>query len=297
MSCSDDDDAPGIVDLEAPVIGFAEGRDSYRPIDGEVRLANTDHMHVRFRVTDNAALGQVLVDIHAAFDGHTHGRLNNGEFELLNVKDIYSPTAENVIFRFPEGANSLNVDGSATDIYWGGPTSRVETNVLAGPYDFTISATDEAGNSTNFSNNSSYIATFYIQRPYAPVVTVTNLEDDELHGEEGQPLAIEGTIAITEHALASELAFVWVRLIEEDDHSHGRLSDEGHGEWIWGTSQWGDGMSGDPIPNGELLNLTEVFSGENAITLPNEHGHFELVFWIEDANGNVTREVFEVHVE
>ena len=54
-ACTDKDDV-SIADLNAPVIGFAEGRDSFRPMQGEVRAATTDHMHIRFRVTDESGI-------------------------------------------------------------------------------------------------------------------------------------------------------------------------------------------------------------------------------------------------
>lgn len=296
-ACTDKDDV-SIADLNAPVIDFAEGRNSVRPMHGEVNPATKDHLHIRFSVSDESGIGQVLVDIHNSFDGHSHARIMT-EFEALNVKDIYSPDATNPAFRFPQGSTFLNVDNSATDIYWEGPTSRVQGNVLAGPYDIVISAVDIHGNQTSFADDSNYIATFHIRRPYAPIVSVTNLEDDELEGEAGEPLEVIGSIAKGEHSLSSDIKFVWVRLTEEhDDHGHShRIKDGDFYEKMWGSSTWREGMSGPDLPNSSMLNLAEILSGENAIILPEGEDHLELIIWVEDIKGNITEATYEVHVD
>lgn len=300
VSCTDNDD-PAVVDRDAPVIAFAEGRDGFRPANNEVRAATTDHMHVRFSVSDASGIGQVLVDIHNSFDGHTHARLLN-TFEALNVKDIYSPEAGNPAFRFPQGATFLNVDNTSTDIYWAGPTSRVEGNVLAGPYDIVVSAVDIHGNQTGFADGSNYIATFFIERAYAPQVAVTNLDNGEIEGEAGEALEVIGTIAKGSHNLSSEIKFVWIRLAEEDEHNHShsamaRVKDEVFYERMWGTSTWRQGMSGPELPNTTELKFEDILQGDNAIILPSGEDHLDLIVWVEDINGNVTQKTFTVHID
>ncbi|MGY6742416.1 MAG: DUF4625 domain-containing protein [Cecembia sp.] len=300
VSCTDNDD-PAVVDRDAPVIAFAEGRDGFRPANDEVRRSTTDHMHVRFSVTDASGIGQVLVDVHNTFDGHTHARVLN-TFEALNVKDIYSPDASNPAFRFPQGATFLNVDNSTTDIYWEGPTSRVEGNVLAGPYDIIISAVDIFGNQTSFADNSNYLATFFIERAYAPVVEVTNLEDGEIEGEAGEALEVVGSIAKGSHNLSSEIKFVWIRLAEEHEHNHShsamaRVKDEVFYERMWGTSTWRQGMTGPELPNTTELKFEDILQGDNAIILPSGEDHLDLIVWVEDINGNVTQKTYEVHID
>lgn len=297
-SCTDSDD-PAVVDLEAPVIAFAEGRDGFRPANNEVRRSTTDHFHLRFSVSDASGIGQVLVDVHNSFDGHSHARMLNN-FEAMNVKDIYSPDASNPAFRFPQGATFLNVDNTSTDIYWEGPTSRVEGNILAGPYDIIISAVDVNGNQTGFADGSNYLATFFIERAYAPVVEVTNLEDDEIEGEAGEALEVIGSIAKGDHNLSSDIKFVWIRLEEEHDHNHSamaRVKDEVFYERMWGSSTWRQGMSGAALPDTGLLRFEDILQGEDAIILPSGEDHLDLVVWVEDVNGNVTQKTYEVHID
>ncbi|EON76578.1 hypothetical protein ADIS_3028 [Lunatimonas lonarensis] len=300
FSCETDDDQ--LRDMEAPVIGAADGRDAIRPGHGEIRAATTDHMHVRFSVEDPSGIAQVRVDIHNGFDGHTHGRIQT-DFELLNVNDIYSPDASNPSFRFPQGATRLNVDGTGTDIYWGGNNSRVSGNVLAGPYHFTIQAIDIHGNQTSYGDGSNYLATFYIRTPYAPEVSVTNLHDGEIEGEAGEALEVEGFIRKTSHTLSTDLKFVWIRLMEEEDehdhehHAHARrLSGEFY-ERMWGSSTWRQGLNGPELPSNTEINLAELLSGQNEIIVPAGEDHLDLVIWVEDVAGNVSRYVYEVHVD
>jgi hypothetical protein len=282
-SCSKDDEE-STNDRKAPVIEAAEGRDAIRPQHGEVRSANTDHMHVRFRVRDESGVQQALVDIHHAFDGHSHGK-TNGTFEPLSYRKIYEVG----------GATSFNIDSNFDDVYWGGSASVVSDNVLAGPYDFSIDASDIHGNQTSAGAGNNYLVTFYIERPYAPLVSITNLEDGELEGEKNEPLDVQGSIAKTAHSLSSDIAFVWVRLVEEDDHHHKTKDGEIYEE-KWGTSQWRN-MTGKVLPSTTQIDLAQLLSGADEIRLPNEHGHFELIIWVEDVEGNVVQKKYEVHVD
>lgn len=281
VSCKKEEN--GEVDTTPPVIGPAEGRDEIRPTPGEVRSATTDHMHVRFRVADESGIEEVLVDIHSAFDGHSHGKIA-GTFNRLDYRKIYQGN----------GNKTLNIDSSFDDVYWDGPNSEVNGNVIAGPYDFSIAATDIHGNQTSFGNNTNYLATFYIERPYMLNVNVTNHDNGELEGQPGQELEVLGAIAQSGHSESSDIAFIWIRLYEEDDHHH-KTTGEDIYERKWGTSMWRANMSGPAIPNPNSVSFEDLLTGNDAIVLPNEEEHYELEIWVEDAKGNITRRKYEVH--
>lgn len=293
-----------IQDLLAPVIDHADGMETIRPAQGEIIEVDADHMNVRFSAEDPSGLEQIRVNIHANFDGHSHARIKN-DFERLEVNDIYSPEASKPELKFPAGAMRINIDGMGTDIYWEGEASRVEGPVLAGPYDFSIEATDIFGNQTGFAEGSSYIATFQIRRPYAPVVEITNLHEGEIEGEAGEQLQLEGMIAKSDHELSSDLAFIWVRLTEEHEgehtenegHNHRKLIEEAFFDKMWGVSSWINEGNGASLPDAMVFNLAEIFFGDNAIILPSGEDHLELVIWAEDINGNITEMHFQVHVE
>lgn len=272
-------------DTTAPVIAAAEGRETIRPVNYEIQPATKDHMHVRFSVADESGVKEVLVEVHSAFDGHSHGKTAN--FNKLDYRKIIQAN----------GAKKINIDSPLDDIFWDGPNSQVEGNVLAGPYEFIVAATDIQGNQTSFGNNSNYIARIFIERDYALNVEVSNLVADELEGDKNQPLDVQGTIAKTTHTAASDIAFVWVTLGEEHEHKTNKTQDEMIYERMWGTSMWRANMSGPSLPSTTSLNLETILSGSDAIILPNETGHFELVIWVEDVNGNITEKHYEVHVD
>ncbi|MEX2567531.1 MAG: DUF4625 domain-containing protein [Cyclobacteriaceae bacterium] len=303
FSCDTGDDP--LQDLEAPVIEHADGHDAIRPENGEIIGASADHMPLRFAVEDPSGIEQIRVNIHANFDGHSHARRLN-DFQRLDVNDIMSSESANPDLKFPEGATRVNVDGPGTDIYWDGNNSRVDGHVIAGPYDILIEATDVYGNQTDLADGGSYISTFQIRTPYAPLIEITNLHDDELEGEAGEPLMVEGMVAKGDHELSSDLAFLWVRLTEEheeehddeDGHNH-RVLDEGDDffDMMWGNSAWMDEGNGPALPDASSLNLAEIFTGDNAIILPSGEDHLELIIRAEDINGNITEMHFVVHLE
>ena len=296
-ACNSDIDA--VNDRDAPVIDKAAGHDELHPVLGFEAPAETDHLPVKFSVHDPSGINQIKVGVHPGFDGHSHARISN-EFVQLTVADVYSADASDPAFQIEKGVTSVNIDDVAADIYWEGDRSRVNGNVLAGPYHFSIETSDTHGNQTSHADNSIYSTTFILHRPYAPLITVDNLSDGELVGDTGQQLEIEGQIKTGDHALGSALKFVWIRLTEdgdEDDHSghNHRIAEGDLYEKTWGTSTWRTNVGSDgDLPNNSSIDLATILS--NGIALPNGHAHLELIIWAEDINGNITRRVFPVHV-
>lgn len=301
FACGTGDEAPQ--DLEAPVIDHADGHEYIEPENGEVFSETADHTHVRFSVEDPSGIGQVRVSIHANFDGHTHARMNN-DFVRLDVNDIYSPDASNPDLRFPAGSTRINIDGTGTDIYWTGSNSRISDPVIAGTYHFGIEATDIHGNQTGYADGSSYIATIQIRAPYAPAISISNLHDDELEGAAGSPLEVQGTVSKTDHTLSAPIAFLWIRLTEEhedhggghDDHNH-RIAEEYFYDKMWGSSAWLDEGNGPDLPHDEMIDLSKVLTGDDAIMVPSGEDHLDLIILAEDTNGNTTEMKYSVHVE
>lgn len=295
-ACNSDTDA--VNDREAPLIDKAEGYNEINPILGFETSVEADHLSVKFSVYDPSGINQIKVGVHPGFDGHSHARISN-EFVQLNISDIYSADASNPAFQIEKGVTRVNIDDIASDIYWEGDQSRIDGNVLAGPYHFSIEASDIHGNQTSYADNSIYSTTFILHRPYAPLVTITNLSDGELEGGAGQQLEIEGLIKTGDHALGSALKFVWIRLTEEGEEDHSghdhRIAEGDLYERSWGTSTWrNDVTGGGDLPNNTSVDLASILS--NNIALPNSHAHLELIIWVEDINGNITRRAFPVHV-
>ncbi len=295
-ACNNDDDdnggAPPVVDTEAPSIGFADGRDEFRPRMGEERSASSTHMHLRYKVSDPSGLASVSSRVSGQYNGTVP--MN---FYMIDITDLYTPVSP-APFNFEIGATELNVDSEGTDLWWAGQDADLirpefgDTPILAGPYDFTVDAVDQLGNETGEAERLH--KRFYIARPYAPQISVTNFVGDELEGEGGEALVVEGSI--TKGAtVGGDIAFVWARLVAEDLHddfdSPSALS-----ETVWGTSNRVS-PSGTPVPAGDSIDLSVALGGDNAIQLPADHGHYHLIVWAEDEFGNVNRQVLEVHVD
>lgn len=298
----------GPEDLEAPMIEHAEAEDEISPDHNEIFGETADHIPISFSVEDPSGIGQIKVNVHANFDGHSHARVKN-DFMTLSVDDIYSVDASDPDFRFPANSTKVNIDSPENDIYWSGPNSRLSGPVMAGKYDFSIAATDVFGNQTGFADGSSYLTTIHIRTPYAPHIAIDNLTDDELVGTGGETLNVEGEIHRTGDALSAPLAFIWIKLGEEhddhDDHDHDdhdghdhRVSSEEYAyDKMWGKSQWLSEGEGPDLPNTENLDLGVVLSGDNAIMLPTSEDHMELTITAEDTNGNTTEKTYHVEIE
>jgi hypothetical protein len=289
-------------DLEAPTIDHAASEDEISPDHGEIFTADMNHIPVSFSVEDPSGVGQIKVNVHANFDGHSHARVLS-DFETLALDDIYSVDASDPDFQFTENSTKVNVNSSATDIYWSGENSRLSAPVLAGIYDFSITATDVLGNQTTFADGSSYLTTIHIRTDYAPSVAVSNLNDGELIGAFGEVLTVTGEISKPDHELSAALAFVWIKLGEEedDDHdheAHERVSNEGYVyDKMWGSSQWISEGSGADLPDNQNIDLSTLLSGENKIILPESGDHLDLTIRAEDVNGNTIEKTYEVHMD
>jgi len=300
FSCETNSETPQ--DLIAPEIDHAESEDEISPEVGAILSETMNYIPVSFSVTDPSGVGQIKVNVHANFDGHSHARVLNN-FEKLAIDDIYAVNASDQNFQFPENSTKVNVNSSATDIYWSGPNSRLSGPVLAGMYDFSIAATDIYGNQTNFADASSYLTTIHIRTAYAPFIAVNNLDDDELKGTKGQPLTVTGEISKTTDELSAPLAFIWIKLgEEEDEHDHEehneRVSNEAYVyDKMWGNSQWLTDGEGPDLPNDQIINLATLLTGENAIILPATGEHLDLTIRAEDVNGNTTEKTFHVDMD
>lgn len=94
-----------------------------KPMEGQIFDSGTT-MHVEGIAKDNVGLSQLKIDIHDAFDGHTHGRLSGSATAFSVVRIVNLKGKE---FKFHE-----DID--------------IPLNTLAGEYHVTVSVVDEAGN-------------------------------------------------------------------------------------------------------------------------------------------------------
>ncbi|WP_111669885.1 DUF4625 domain-containing protein [Algoriphagus litoralis] len=289
-SCGDSENPK---DLDPPVISSLTAGQEIQPSPGMLVTPSNQSVNVDFRVSDPSGVKEILLDIHGGFDGHSHARLTNS-FERLNVKRIFSSTASNPNLVIPSGAQDVSIDSH--EIAWEGTNSEVVGNLLAGPYHITISATDSEGNQTGFADGSNYHTTFYIQRPYAPAISLAKKPNGKLEASVGQNLILAGQVKVTDHSLSSPLKFIWMRLTNEVSLDEQKdIAESTFAEVMLGTSSWRS-LSGDPLESAHTLDLA-AFIAQHPLQVPAGQQNLSLVIWAEDTAGNVTRESIPLEIK
>lgn len=278
QSCSDDNDDV-MDDGQPPVIDFAHGRESFRPDQGEVRSSTTNHIHLRYSVSDNAGIEEIRASVTSSYPGN----MPDG-FALIDVEHLFSPDAEEEAFRIDEGSTFVNVDATASDIYW---ENIMDELPIAGPYDFRVTATDIFGNQTH--GEQEVHKAFYLSRAYAPLISLDH-EEHYITATAGETVDLQGHIMKNEEEdMAADLAFVWIRIVAEDAHDDfDPVSD------ILFEASWGQSLrlntSGDDIPGtADISIMDDLLTEDNEMTAPEEAGTYSVIIWAEDATGNVSR--------
>lgn len=123
-SCSEDDDA--IVDTQAPEISIVEPHD-------EEEIAPGGEVHIDALFTDNVELASYKIEIHNAFDDHTHSVLKQ------TAQD--NPWSYSEIFEIPAGRTSFEAHDHIPV-----PAEINGQPISEGHYHFGIYVTDTAGN-------------------------------------------------------------------------------------------------------------------------------------------------------
>jgi hypothetical protein len=145
-------------DLEVPQIAILSQRPEPGPalVCGQIEeqvytLRGGDTLALDLLLSDNEALSQFKLDIHANFDCHGHARLN-GDTETWSVLDL------------------VDISGTETEL----PLRVVAPlNPSAGAYHFQLQVVDEAGN----SEPSAYVYSILLRNPAdteAPTLGLVN---------------------------------------------------------------------------------------------------------------------------
>jgi uncharacterized membrane protein len=184
VACNDEEEQ----DTTAPVIREAT-------IDGEdhdIKVAAGDEMHLDVHVTDNEALGELKMDVHDMFDGHSH----KSAVDWSEVKTVQLSGKEQHVHEHMD----------------------VPQNATAGPYHVVFRLIDEEGNEGDFVELD-----FMITNASQPVINITSPDfSNHVDITRGSTLSIVGTI--TDDTDLDEIVVV---LEEEHDDDHNHKSDEG----------------------------------------------------------------------
>ena len=278
-SCLDSGDD---LDAQSPTIGAASSMQTIMPSYFLEVGAEVSSIPLAFQVEDETGISQIMLGVHSAFDGHTHGRIANtnifrnlGYRHRISHQDMEDPRRFQVeisdsLFIYLDDRNPLIPGGQF---------------IRAGPYHFSISATDTLGNATSYADNSTYHTTLYIHREYAPLIQVDRI--DKGTG------TVEGSVRRNmEHELSSDIGFLWV-YISRPDPANPNQEGEVSKEWIRGTAGWQHNSrddSGDSLPDPQNIDLAELLSGEEAISQMDDAEI--LTIWAEDSLGNISVKSF-----
>jgi uncharacterized membrane protein len=241
-ACNKEDDAVS-VDRTPPTVRDVTLNDQSENI--VVQPGTTMHFDAVFE--DDERLGQFKIDIHNAFDDHTHGRLAQTPFEVSQTYDLIGRT------------QTVHED------------ITIPEDATPGPYHFTLQFFDAAGN-----EGEVVVMDFEIADPEnQPVITITshNIEE-EIEVEPGESILLEGTV-FDPDGLA-EVHIVLGHEEEEHGHDHRRNEEEPLFEYeleLNGENTWNFEAMG-PI---EIPEDAEEGHYELRIMAEDVHGHVKVV--------------------
>jgi len=264
-------------DLEPPKVKPLVGLEVIQPeffLSVEPEL---NEIPLFFTLMDESGIQQIQIESHSGFDGHTHGRiaLNKNFAFLSHWQVIDQESITNPLNFTSDKSNSLKIYLDDRN-----PELSDNSRILAGPYHFSIKATDILGNETSYADNSTYHTTIFIRRAYAPKIDIVqfDIENQEIVGTISRNMNNE---------FSSDITFLWI-YIEEPSQNTGQ---EGEiiNELIWGNSNWPHQFranQGMPLPNGENLVLNDLLAEQDEFI--NQLNNNILTIWAEDANGNIS---------
>lgn len=260
FSCDDDES----VDTTAPSIILED------PVSGESIAAGTT-MEVHGDLEDDVDLATYSITIHDNFDGHAHGRV----LEKFNFSESYE------------------VEGTDVHMF---QEIEIPATATAGPYHFIVQAIDAAGNATSFDDDSSVEIEIWITSEDAPHIHFTDENDveiEELEGVVGEALAIYGEVE--SEASTLDHVLITVGHLEEegghDGHNHGRILEGEIFEEEYEVEGQTSALLQDLLANESIIisqeNLDELEEGE----------HLYLIVQATDEDGNISRNVIEIHFD
>jgi hypothetical protein len=130
-------------DSEAPIIAAVE-----EPLMNDT-LFTGNELHIEASISDNEELSQLKIDVHAAEDGHNHGKVDASAYW------------ETVVI--------IDLSGASTSIH---EHIDIPTDAASGMYHVILTAVDKAGNQSEIVERDIFIQNAGDQ--VAPIVTITS---------------------------------------------------------------------------------------------------------------------------
>jgi len=196
--CNDED---AIVDTTDPVVSNVLLNDTSPDEDIEVNPGTTMHFDAVF--SDDVRLGELKIDIHNNFDGHSHGRIN----------EEAEPFSDERIIELIGREQTVHEDFVVPD------------NAATGPYHFNIQFFDNLGNEGDLMTIEFEI----VDEAEQPLITINNpTSGTEVESSPGGTFTLD--VDVSDPDGLEEVHAYLMEEHEDHDHDHGRVTSE---EPIW----------------------------------------------------------------
>lgn len=215
-------------------------------------------LHFYFKVTDNQELREIKIDLHDAFDGHTHGRVSS--FAKFSTTKVYALSGRSF-----EGHEDIDIS----------------TDALAGPYHVLARALDKEGNQSGLQEIENFIITNNHQAKIIDLVTPAKNTSNEIDVTKGGTLTLTATVEDSANVGTKGLDEIHI-YAEEAKHSHGRLAH---------SKLFEKEIKGASLTNPYRLNETFTISSHA------EPKDYKLVIEVKDKDGNITLHYETLHVD
>ena len=278
-------DDPDLIDITAPTIDVKVPNQSSGIEAG-------GYLPFEAAFIDDFELATYNIEIHDNFGGHSHGRIAATYNDPSLIKWAFKQS-----FLIPDGLTLFQAVFENEVL--------IPSNAIAGPYHFIVQAIDKAGNATSFQDNSAVELEVYMTNVSQPIITITNLVEDELEIKVDVVFMVEGDVAdptTGEYAGMHSMSVVLGEGVHDDDHSHGgRVVEEDLIDVTFEEEELQQFMVDD------LIILDKVFESINFSLsqtqldelISEEVDHLLLQIKVFDEQGNISisNTVVHVHME
>lgn len=271
-----------LIDTTAPTIEVKVPEQGFTIIAG-------DFLPFEAAFIDDFELATYNIEIHDNFGGHSHGRIartyNDPSLSKWSFKES---------FLMPDGLTLFQAFFDEEVL--------IPSNALAGPYHFIVQAIDKAGNATNFQDDSAVELEVYISNDSQPIITITNMVDDELEIEVDVLFMVEGDVVdptIGEYAGIHSLNIVLGEGNIEHDHDHGgRVADEDLIDEYYEEQELQHFMVNDAIILEKIFEYINFSLSQTQLDelISEEVDHLLLQIKAFDEQGNIAISNTDVHV-
>jgi hypothetical protein len=275
-------DDPDLIDITAPTIEVKVPEQSSNIVVG---------LYLPFEAAfiDDFELATYNIEIHDNFGGHSHGRLAATNNDPSLIKWAFKQS-----FLIPDGLTLFQTVFEDEVL--------IPSNTLAGPYHFIVKAIDKAGNATSFQDDSAVELEVYLTNDSQPIITITNLVNDELEIKVDVVFMVKGDVTdptMVEYSGMHSMSVVLGEGNVEHDHDHGgRVADGDLIDAFFEEQELQQLMVDDAIILDSVFEYINFSLSQTQLDelISEEVDHLLLQIKVYDEQGNISISNTDVHV-